>query len=124
MKRFLTIIAVIGFVIACNAQPKSDYVISSNSVNNAVKYHFFLEKNSTSPSLTQDMDYLNPDVTALEVGTSTTPSFTVNVTNDGSEYVVGVVAEDSAGFYSGMGVNTGTVGTSPSTPGGVTFKKK
>lgn len=124
MKWLITIIAVIGFVIACNAQPKSDYVISSNSVTNAVKYHFFLEKKTSSPSLVQEMDYLSPDVTSLEIGTSTTPSYTINLSNDGSEYIVGVVAEDSAGYYSGMGVNTGTVGTSPSTPGGVTFKKK
>lgn len=125
MKILMILFTVVFLVIACNAQPKNDYEIYSGAVTGATKYHFFLEKKSSSPyKLVQGMDYLSPDVSALKVGTSTNPVFTVNLTNDGSEYTVGVVAENTAGFYSGMGVAIGTVGVVPTTPAGVGFRKK
>lgn len=127
MKKILLLVSIILllFVVKCNGQPKSNYEIYSNPVTGAVKYHFFLEKKSASAyKLVQGMDYLSPDVTTLKVGEATTPVFTVNLNNDGSEYTVGIVAENSVGYYSGMGVAVGNVGTIPSTPGGVGLRKK
>ena len=68
------------------------------------------------------MDYFT--VIDLKVGESATPSFTVLLDNDLSEYTVGVVAENVSGYYSGMGVATGIVGSVPPSPGGVGFRKK
>lgn len=121
---FLVVIFLIA-VSACNGQPKSNYEIYSSGVTGAVKYHFFLEKKSANPyKLIQGMDYLNPSVTSLKVGESASPVFEVNLPNDGSEYAIGIVAENSAGFYSGMGVAIGTAGIVPSIPAGVGFRKK
>lgn len=127
MKKLLTIVSLFVLILAasCNAQPKTDYEIYGNTVTGASKYHFFLEKKTSAPyTLTQGQDYLLPNVTALKVGESTTPIFTVNLDNDGSEYRVGVVAENTAGYYSGMGTAIGNVGVIPSTPGGVGLRKK
>ena len=124
---FLVIlVAMIAFLnVSCNGQPKDDYEIYSSPVQDATKYHFFLEKKSANPyQLTEGMDYLSPDVTALKVGESNTPVFTINLNNDGEEYKVGVVAENLAGFYGGMGTAIGVVGTVPVTPGDVGFRKK
>lgn len=111
---------------SCNAQPRSDYEIVTTSAPNIAKYHFFLEKKPASGNylLTQDMDYLNPDVTALKIGQSTQPNFTINLANDGSEYKVGVVLEDTAGYYSGMATVIGNVGNAPTTPATIIFRKK
>src|SRR5574338_1625508 len=109
MKKILVLVSLIVLVLAvsCKAQPKADYEIYSNSVSTAAQYHFFLEKKSANPyRLTQGMDYLSPDVTALQVGVSTDPSLTINLDNDGSEYRIGVVAVNDSGYYSGMGVKT------------------
>lgn len=129
MKKFFVLLFMLltVTVINCNAQPRSDYEIVATSVSGASKYHFFLEKNigSTPSALTDSMDYLNPDVTYLKIGESSTPIFTVaNLLNDGSEYTVGVVAENAAGYYGGMRTGTGTVGIVPNISAGVTFRKK
>lgn len=127
MRKIFTLIAifVLLLMVNCNGQPKNDYEIYSNNVVGATKYHFFLEKESVNPyTLTQNMDYLSPNVLSLKVGESATPVFTVNLNNDGSEYRVGVVAENSGGFYSGMGTETAIVGIVPLTPGGVGLRKK
>ncbi len=113
------------FTISCKGQPKDDYEIYGESVTGATKYHFFLEKQSANPyQLVQGMDYLSPDVTSLKVGESTTPVFTVNLDNDGEEYTVGIVAENVAGFYGGMGTAIGVVGEVPTVPGNVGLRKK
>ena len=123
MKTLLSVLFVLFLVVACNAQPKSDYEIYSNPVVGATKYHFFLEKKSASPyELVQEMDYHS--VIALKVGENSTPVFTVNLNNDGSEYSVGVVAEDAQGFYSGMGVGVATIGKVPLTPALIGLRKK
>lgn len=127
MKKVFSLIAmfVLLLMINCNGQPKNDYEIYSNNVVGATKYHFFLEKESVNPyTLTQNMDYLSPNVLSLKVGESATPVFTINLDNDGSEYRVGVVAENTAGYYSGMGTEIETVGIVPSVPGGVGLRKK
>lgn len=125
MKAVLSVLFVLFFVIACNAQPKSDYEIYSDPVVGAVKYHFFLEKQTANPyHLIQEMDYLNPSVIAYRVGESATPVFTVNLNNDGSEYTVGIVAEDAQGFYSGMGVGVANVGRVPNIPLATGLRKK
>lgn len=119
------IIMIMAFTQSCQCQPKDDYEIYSSPVQGATKYHFFLEKKSANPyQLTEGMDYLSPDVTGLKVGESNTPIFTVNLNNDGEEYKVGVVAENLAGYYGGMGTAIGVVGTVPSVPGTVGFRKK
>ena len=57
MKTLLSVLFVLLFVVACNAQPKSDYEIYSNPVVGATKYQFFLEKKSANPyELFQEMD--------------------------------------------------------------------
>ena len=110
-------------LLVATAQPKSNYEIYSDNVSTAVKYHFFLEKKSAAPyRLTQNMDFF--PVLDLKIGESTTPTFTVLLDNDKSDYAVGVVAENVAGYYSGMGVATGKVGSVPQSPGGVGFRKK
>jgi hypothetical protein len=127
MKKILlfAVIMLLMFIVNCNGQPKSDYEIYSSPVTGAAKYHFFLEKKSAAAyKLVQGMDYLNPNVSTLKVGEATTPVFTINLNNDGSEYTVGIVAENSAGYYSGMGVAIGTVGTVPSVPAGIGLRKK
>lgn len=127
MKKVFSLIGLFVLItmINCNGQPKNDYEIYSNNVVGATKYHFFLEKKTVNPyTLTQNMDYLSPNVLSLKVGESANPLFTVNLNNDGSEYRVGVVAENSAGYYSGMGTEIGNVGIVPSTPGGVGLRKK
>lgn len=121
----LVLLFLLITIINCNGQPKNDYEIYSNSVVGATKYHFFLEKKSANQYvLTQNMDYLSPSVVSLKVGESSTPVFTVNLNNDGSEYKVGVVAENIQGYYSGMGTSIDTVGIVPGVPGGVGLRKK
>lgn len=132
MNRLITVLYTIILLIAilltvnCNGQPRSNYEIYSDPVPGATKYHFFLEKKSTTTNyrLTDGMDYLQPSVTDLKVGESPLPTYTLEILNDGSEYTVGIVAENLNGFYSGMGVSTGTVGIVPSKPGGVGLRKK
>ena len=128
MKKFILLLSIVMLftIVNCNGQPKNDYEFGSQSVAGATKYHFFAEKKPESGnySLTQGMDYLNPSVASLKVGESTIPLWTINLDNDGSEYRVGVVVENVAGYYGGMGVATGTVGTVPITPAGVFFRKK
>jgi hypothetical protein len=125
MKNFILILiaSLFFFSSGCDAQPKSNYEIYSDNVSTAAKYHFFLEKKSEAPyRLTQDMDFYS--VLDLKIGESTSPAFTVLLNNDASEYTVGVVAENIAGYYSGMGIATGIVGSVPAAPGGVGFRKK
>jgi len=125
MKKILTLFAVILFVVACNAQPKTDYEIATPAVAGVTQYHFFLEKKSASPyKLAEDMDYLSPDVTTLKIGVSSSSVWTVNLSNDGAEYRVGVVLENASGYYSGMSVATGVVGTVPVKPASIIFRKK
>lgn len=125
MKIFLSTLIFISiiFLVDCNGQPKSNYEIYSDNVSSAVKYHFFLEKKSAAPyRLTQNMDFF--PVLDLKIGESSSPTFTVLLDNDNSDYAVGVVAENVAGYYSGMGVATGKVGSVPQSLGGVGFRKK
>lgn len=127
MKKILAFVFVFTILntVGCNAQPKSTYTIKvGEPVAGAVKYHYFLEKKSTTQSLTQGMDYLNPNVSNLEIGSNAKTSFDVELKNDGSEYVIGVVAEDSAGYYSAMGIGAGSVGKVPNTPALITLIKK
>ena len=118
-----SVLFILALIVACNAQPKSDYELYSNPVSGATKYLFFLEKQSGgSYQLTEGMDYLS--VIHLQVGEAAIPVFTVNLNNDGSEYMVGVVAVDIEGIYSGMGTGIGTVGDVPNIPAGVGLRKK
>lgn len=123
---FFIVLLVLIAVTKCNGQPKSEYEIYGDTVSSASKYLFFLEKKSgQSYKLQENMDYLSPvNVSYLKIGEATTPTFTVLLDNDGSEYKVGIVAETISGFYSGMGTAIGIVGTAPTKPGGVGLRKK
>lgn len=65
MKKILTLLAVIAFVVACNAQPNSSSTYEVGIVNPVIgkTYVFFKEvKTDTSTSrLLNNMDYLTPD---------------------------------------------------------------
>ena len=125
MKSFLSVLLLVSviFLVDCHGQPKGDYEIFSDPVPDAVTYHFFLEKESTVEfRLKENMDFIS--VLDLKVGQSVNPTFDVQLDNDGSHYAVGVVAENSAGYYSGMGVAVGSVGSVPSVPAGVGLRKK
>lgn len=101
------------------AQPRNDYDIEGSVVPGTLRYHIFLEKKSTTPyKLQQGMDYvsLGSDTTTLRVGIASVPRFTVNLLNDGSEYKMGIVAENVSGYYGGMGTAVDTVGIVPGTP--------
>jgi len=126
MQKLMLVMALILLTLtSVRCQPKDDYEIFSNQVTDATKYHFFLEKKSSGPyQLVEGMDYLSPDVTQFKVGESNISVFTVNLNNDGAEYKVGVVAEDAAGFYGGMGTAIGIVGKSPAIPGNTGLRKK
>jgi len=126
MRNFFMILVlfIMVAVISCNAQPRSNYEIRVEPVVSAVKYHFFLEKKSSSDyRLVEDADYLNPSVIDLKLVTTANVYTVVNLPNDGSEYKVGVVAEDSAGYYSAMATAIVNVGTIPNKPSVITFKK-
>jgi len=111
--------------MSCNGQPKDDYEIYTESVPGATQYLYFLEKDlGQAPDLVQDMDYLSPNVTDLQIATSNATSITVLLDNDNSRYIIGVVAVDSQGYYSGMGVAVGQVGKVPLTPAGIGLRKK
>lgn len=128
MKRTLGLLVIVFLIVAgsCNGQPKTNYEITTTSVTGVTKYHYFLEKKPATGNyhLVQGMDYLAPDVTTYKVGESATNSFTVQLDNDGAEYRAGVVFENVAGFYGGMGVVTANVGIVPITPAIVIFRKK
>lgn len=128
MKKFVLLFSLLMLfaITNCNGQPKNDYEFGAESVVGATKYHFFAEKKPVTGSyrLTQGMDYLSPSVENLKVGESSLPLWTLNLNNDGSEYRVGVVVENVTGYYGGMGIATGSVGTVPITPAGVFFRKK
>ena len=125
MKSFLSVLLLVSviFLVDYHGQPRGEYEIFSDPVPDAVTYHFFLEKESAAEfRLTANMDFIT--VLDLKVGQSANPTFDVQLDNDGSQYAIGVVAENSAGYYSGMGVAVGSVGSVPSVPGGVGFRKK
>lgn len=119
---FVALLTVILFVSCSNntpGQPRSNYDIEGSVVPGTIKYHFFAEKKSTAPyKLQQGMDYvmLGSDTTTLRVGTASIPTFTINLLNDGSEYKIGIVAENLSGYYGGMGTAIDTVGIVPGTP--------
>lgn len=134
MKVVLSVLFVLITVIACSAQPVGNYETFSDPVIGAVKYYSFLEKKSVNPYiLTQGMDFRDKNGNGIaEIGDtispisiSTTPvSTSQRLLNDGSEYRVGVVAENSAGFYSAMGIGIGIVGAVPATPINAGLRKK
>ena len=126
MKKILALIIMAVLFMACNGngQPKDDYDIYGTAVTGATQYHFFLEKKTVEPyRLIQGMDYLAPSVISLKVGQASTPVFTVNLNNDGSEYKVGIVAENSAGFMAVWEQQLKRLELFASTPAGVGLRK-
>ena len=118
---------------SCNGQPKTTYTIGNYDANGviipvpgATSYAYFLEQGAPNADylLYDGMDYLNPNVTQLQLGVSTSPSWDILLPNDGSEYAVGMVAIDSQGFYGAMGVGIDNVSIVPTKPGGVRLRKK
>lgn len=86
----------------------SSYELYCDAVAGATKYIFFLEKISDNPyHLIEGMDYLDTaSGTALsyKIGESASPTFSVTLPDDGSEYTSGIVVETGVGVYSGMRV--------------------
>lgn len=134
MKTVLSVLSVLFMVIACSAQPTGNYETFSDPVSGAVKYYSFLEKKSANPYvLVSGMDFRDKNGNDIaEIGDTIQPfstsifpvSTSQRLLNDGSEYRVGVVAENSAGFYSGMGVGIGIVGAVPAMPLNAGLRKK
>lgn len=127
MKSFLftlIIILVSVWFYSCNAQPRSNYEIKTDTLPGITKYHFFLEKKNVNPyHLLEDMDYLNPDVTNFRISASSNNYTVINLTNDGSEYTIGLVVEDSKGYYSAMKTEVVNVGSVPNKPATIIFRK-
>jgi len=120
----ISLLIIMLFVISCKSQPKDQYEISCSAINGASKYHFFIEKKSANGyHLVEDMDYLQPDVTNFRVAVSQSPSIVQIFDNDGSYYMVGIVAEDTAGFYGPMGTAEFRVGVTPQKPSAITIRK-
>lgn len=69
MKYILTVLLIIGFVVACNAQPNTKATFEVGIVNAQPEksYRFFLEvkQDTSTAQLQEGMDYLNPDVSGL-----------------------------------------------------------
>lgn len=129
MKKIWVVLISALFVLlngmSCDAQVKSQYEIGTAPVEGATQYRFFAEKKSTNPyRLVEGMDYVEGKVSNLMLAVSSTPVFVATFDNDGSEYVVGIVAEDAAGYYSAMGTAKGNVGNIPNKPAGVYFRKR
>jgi len=94
-------------------------------VQGATQYHYFLEQDlGQAPHLVQGMDYLAPNVTPYQVAVSTATSIDIILPNDNARYIIGIVAVDSQGYYSGMGVAVGQVGKVPLAPAGIGLRKK
>lgn len=118
IKIYQMIIAIIVIaVVSCQSQPRSTYEIQCSIVEGAAKYHFFLEPKSAQPyRLFEDADYIADNLTDLLINTVTTNKTEIVLDNNGKEYMLGVVVENSQGFYSGMKTAIGVVGISPSKP--------
>jgi len=124
--KFFSMIAIFMVVImmSCNGQPRSNYELYSEAIPGVVQYQYFLEKDlGQAPHLVQGCDYLSPSVVNYTVAVSTAPNVVIDLPNDDSRYIIGVVAFDIQGFYSGMGVATGQVGKVPITPAGIGMRK-
>lgn len=96
-------------LLGCSsAQVQSDYLISFNEHPEAVKYLVFLEQRTDSLfQLKDSIDYLEPvNLSSLKIAEMTNPvPVSLRLTNDGKLLRAGVVVEDTAGFYSVMGVS-------------------
>lgn len=108
MKKILMIVITLIAVVSCKAQLRSNYVVNFNQHPQAAKYLVFLEERQTPIgfALQDSVDYLAPSLLDYKIAetTSATP-VVVNLKNDGKYIRAGVVVEDSAGYYSVMGVS-------------------
>lgn len=107
-KRLIVLLAFL--VVSCSsAQIKSDYQINFQPHPQAVKYLIFLEQKDTPDTfaLQDSADYLEPiDLTNYKIAETTTAiPVIISLKNDGKYIKAGVVVEDTAGFYSVMGVS-------------------
>ena len=128
MKKFLIILITLIAIVSCKAQLRSNYVINFNQHPSAAKYLVFLEERQTPIgfALQDSVDYLQPSLLDYKIAetTSATPVI-VNLKNDGKYIRAGLVVEDSAGYYSVMGVSAVIQkGTIPSKPTLITIIKQ
>lgn len=107
MKIFLILILL--FFIGCSsAQIKSNYLINFLHHPNAAKYIIFFEERPDSNfQLKDSLDYLEPvNLSPYKITELNVPStVSLNLLNDGKFIRAAVVVEDTAGFYSLMGVS-------------------
>lgn len=123
-KLFIIAFVSLLYVVACQGQPRNEYELYTHSVPTAVKYHYFLEQETNPYLLQEGMDYMDPNVFHLWVGESPDTAFSIVLDNNGIVYKIGVVAENIAGFYGGMGTAIDTAGIVPATAQMVGMRKK
>ena len=110
MKFLMKILMFFSIILlgCSSAQVQSDYLISFNQHPKAVKYLVFLEQRTDSLFRLKDsIDYLEPiNLSSLKIAelTNSVP-VSIKLNNDGKLLRAGVVVEDTAGFYSVMGVS-------------------
>lgn len=106
----LIVLFIIFFMACSNGQIYSDYQINFSQHPTAVKYFiFFEERDDTNQFLLQDsVDYLEPiDLSELKIAETTSAiPVTIRLKNNGRLIRAGVVVEDTAGYYSVMGVSS------------------
>lgn len=105
--KYLAIFSII--LLGCSsAQVQSSYLITFENHPEATKYLVFLEQRVDSSFQIQDsVDYLEPvNLSELKIAETTTATpVQITLKNDGKLMRAGVVVEDTAGFYSVMGVS-------------------
>ncbi len=109
MKIIIFLLAAFVVVACTSAQIRSDYQINYQPHPQAVKYLIFLEERETPVTfaLQDSADYLEPiNLTSYKIAETTSAiPVIVSLKNDGKYLKAGVVVEDTAGFYSVMGVS-------------------
>lgn len=125
----LILVLVALFTISCNSQVRSNYTINFDQHPQAAKYLVFIEQRtqSTGFALQDSVDYLEPvDLSYLKIAETTSAvPVTISLVNDGKFIRAGLVVEDSAGFYSVMGVSQiYQKGTIPNKPINISITKQ
>jgi len=128
MKKLIFLLVAL-LTISCNSQIRSNYTITFDQHPQAAKYLVFIEQRtqSTGFALQDSVDYLEPiDLSYLKIAETTTATpVTISLVNDGKYLRAGLVIEDSAGFYSVMGVSqVFQKGTIPNKPTNIAIIKQ
>lgn len=130
MKKLIILLLVTFVVVACtSAQIRSDYQINYQQQPEAAKYLIFIEEREVPIgfALQDSVDYLDP-INLLNYKIAETTSalpVIISLKNDGKYVKAGVVVEDTAGFYSVMGVSeVFRKGIIPNKPNEISIEKR